>query len=211
MGLQLGKNFDRNYTVRIPFLDGHYNIGAFYNKRSSFLLFRVDPDFINKKAIDHSVKISMFKNLESSNFCETFLKLHSYRKSTLDISNQFQEIKSDYHYDVSFVMNETINLSRVEVDDRILYDTLTLYGLTLTAFSSEFIFLIAERQNIIKRLSKKVVRTTGVQIATTASLNLLNEFHEESITSGKEGLKPKIIDTEKVIKLSEVDKDLEEN
>ena len=78
MGLQLGKNFDRNYTIRVPFLDGHYNIGAFYNKRSSFLLFRVDPDFINKKVIDHSVKISMFKNLESSTFCETFLKLHSY-------------------------------------------------------------------------------------------------------------------------------------
>jgi len=203
MGLQLGRQFDRNYTIRLPFLDGHYNIGLFYNKRTSFLLFRVDPEFTNKKNIDHSTKISMFKNLESSMFCETFLKLHSYRKSTLDISNQFQEIKPEYHFDISFMLNETINLSRVEVEDRVLYDTLTVYGLTLTTFPSEFIFLIAERQNIIKRLNKKVVRTTGIQISTAASLNLVNEFHEESKNSGQEGMVPPIINTTKIINLSE--------
>lgn len=210
MGLTLGKAFDRSYNIRLPFLDGHYNIGMFFSKRSSFLLFRVDPDFSNKKVIDQAVKISMFKNLESSVFCETFLTLHSYRKSTLDISNQFQEIVSDYHYDVSFLLNETLNLSKVEVDDRVLYDTLTIYGLTLTAFSSEFIFLIAERQNIVKRLNKKIVRTTGCQIATSASINLMNEFHKERLTSGKAGLERKF-PTNEVIKLSDANQNIEES
>ena len=27
MPLQLGKSFDRNYNVRVPFLDGYYNAG----------------------------------------------------------------------------------------------------------------------------------------------------------------------------------------
>ena len=205
MGLQLGKQFDRCYTIRLPFLDGYYNIGLYYNKRSSFLLFRVDPDFVKKRQIDHTSKILMFKNLESSIFCETFLKLHSYRKASLDISNQFQEIKSEYHFDISFILNETINLSRLEVEDRILYDTLTVYGFTLTAYPTEFIYLIAERQNIIKKLNKKVVRTTGLQISTTASLNLVNEFHEESKKSGQVGLTYPNIDTNKIIKLSDLD------
>ena len=92
----------------------------------------------------------------------------------------------------------------------VLYDTLTIYGLTLTSYSTEFIFLISERQNIVKRLNKKIVRTTGVQIATTPALNLMDEFYKESLVSGKAGLEQKT-PTEEVIKLSEVDKDLEES
>lgn len=206
MGLTLGKSFDRSYNIRLPFLEGYYNIGVYFNKRSSFLLFRVDPDFTNKRNIDQSLKISMFKNLESSRFCETFLNLHSYRKSTLDISNQFQSVKDEYHHDISFVLNETMNLSKVEVDDRVLYDTLTIYGLTLTAYSSEFLFLVAERQNIIKRLNKKIVRTTGCQISTSAAIDLLNEFHQESLVSGREGTRSPI-SSGKTIRLADVDEE----
>lgn len=202
MSLSLGKTFDRCYTARLSILDGHYNIGVFFNKRSSFVLFRVDPDFPNINQIKHGIKISMFKNLESSKFCETFLKLHNYRKNTLDIRNQFESIKSDYHLDIGFVLNETINIAKVEVGDRELFDTLTLYGFCLTTYVNEFVFIICERQNIVKRLNKKVVRTTGLQIATTPSLTLLNEFYEESRTSGRLGLdvnQP----TNTVIKLNE--------
>lgn len=201
MGLTLGKSFDRSYDIRIPFMEGFYNIGVYFNKKSSFLLFRVDPDFSAKKTMDHSLKVSMFKNLESSKFCETFLNLHSYRKSTLDISNQFQSIKDEYHHDISFVFNETINLSKIEVEERVLYDTLTVYGLTLTAYASEFLFVIAERQNVIKRLSKKIVRTTGCQISTNPSIELLNEFHQERINYSGSQIPKVFIKTDEVIKL----------
>ncbi len=65
MSLTLGKLFDRNYTMQIPFLDGHYNIGTFFNKRSTNLLFSVEPDF-DDMPTKSGVKINMFKNLESS-------------------------------------------------------------------------------------------------------------------------------------------------
>ena len=42
MALKLGKSFDRNYNIRIPFLTGFYDIGIFFNKKSTFLLFSVD-------------------------------------------------------------------------------------------------------------------------------------------------------------------------
>lgn len=191
MGLSLGKTFDRSYNCRVPFLDGFYNIGTYFNKRSPFLLFRVDPDFPNQNHDSHGIKINMFKNLESSKFTETFLKLHNYRKNTLDIINQFQEIKADYFYNTNFIFNETLKLSKIDVEDRNpLFDTLTLYGFCLTAYSNEFIFVIAERQNIIKKLKKKVVRTTGMQIATSRAIQMLNEFHEESISSGRAGMEP---------------------
>lgn len=208
MGLTLGKTLDRLYSVRIPFLDGYYNIGIFFNKQSTFLLFKVDPDFSKRKNLERTIKISMFKNLESSRFVETFLELHCYRNNNLDIMNQFQEIKSEYFHDVNIISNETINLAKIEVNDRILYDTLTLYSISLTTYSNEFLFLIAERQNIIKKLNKKVVRTTALQIATTPSIAIIDEFYQEKLEHEQIQNKQIIIpsETKAIIKLSEEDK-----
>jgi len=187
MALTLGRSFDRNYKMRLSFLDGYYNIGIFFNKRSTFLLFKVDPDFSKVTNQKHGVKINMFKNLESSKFCETFINLHNFKKSTLDIINQFENIKSEYYHEISFLLNETLTLSKTEIGDKILYDTLTIYGFTLNSFMSEFIFILAERQNIDNKLNKKMVRTSGIQIATSSAIDLLNEFHEDNRTSGNEG------------------------
>jgi len=89
MSLVLGKSLNRNYNIRLPFLDGFYNIGLFYNTKSPFLLFSVEPD-ISFSELKHSVKVNMFKNVESSKFVETFLNLHNYKSYNLDIINQFK-------------------------------------------------------------------------------------------------------------------------
>lgn len=183
--LTLGHSFNRNYNLRVPFLDGFYNIQIFFNNKSSFLLFGLDSDFTQSKELKHSSKVNMFKNIESSKFCETFINLHNYRSNSLDIVNQFKEIKPDYTSDINFLFNETITLSKINVDENILYDTLTLYCFTIIPYLNEFVFLIAERQNIITKLSKKIVRSSGIQIATKPSLDLIEEYFEEAQTSKK--------------------------
>lgn len=195
MSLVLGKSFDRSYNMRIPFLDGYYDLGVFFSKKSSFLLFSIDSAFTSLK---RGTKINMFKNLEASVFCETFLKLHNYRKNTLDIINQFDSVRSEYDSYITMCMNEGVTIQKVQVNDKEFFDNLTIYGFTITSHFNEFIFVIAERQNIIKRLDKKIVRSTGLQIATTSSLQILQEFHEDSL-KGREG--KVILDTEKVISL----------
>lgn len=199
MSLKLGKQFDRNYNMRVPFQRGYYDIGIFYNKQSTFLLFSVDQ---NSRGTGGGAKINMFKNLESSKFCETFLELHNYRKNTLDILNQFKCVKPEYYHEVSFVFNETISLAKIEIDDKVLFDCLNIYGFTLSSYINEFIFVLTERQNIAKRFGKKIVRTSGLQIATGQSLDMLNDYHLESRVSGKAGLEYKT-PTSRVIKLED--------
>ena len=185
MGLKLGKSFDRNYNLRLPFLNGYYDIGIFFNRKSTFLLFSVEPTGVSE---GQGAKINMFKNLESSKFCETFIDLHNYRKNTLDILNQFKAIKPEYFHEVSFILNETLTLSKVEIDEeKTLFDCLNIYGFTLNSYLNEFIYIITERQNIVKKLNRKIVRTSGVQIATGTALKMLNEYHQESLTSGRYG------------------------
>ena len=58
MSLKLGKQFDRNYNIRIPFLRGFYDIGIFYNKKSTFLLFSVEQGL---RGFGEGAKVNMFK------------------------------------------------------------------------------------------------------------------------------------------------------
>ena len=210
MGLTLGKSFNRSLNMRIPFLNGFYNLGIFFNKKSTFLLFSVNPDFNKDVEYKHNVKINMFKNLESSKFCETFIDLHNYRKNNLDISNQFKNIKADYYQDISFLLNETLTLSKVEVNGKDLFDVLNIYGFVMNSYVGEYVFIITERHNIVKKLNRKIVRTSGIQLATSAALNMLDDFHKESLVSGKVGLEPKF-ETDEIINLADVDKELKLN
>lgn len=178
--LTLGHSFNRNYSLRLPFMNGFYDIQIFFNTKSSFLLFGINSDFTQSKELKHSNKINMFKNIESSKFVETFLNLHNYRSKSLDIINQFKEIKPDYTTDIHFIFNDTITLSKVIFESSTFYDMLLLYCFTITSLSNEFIFLIAERQNIISKLSKKVVRSNAIQISTKPALDLIDEYFEES-------------------------------
>lgn len=205
MSLKLGKSFNRSYNLRMPILDGYYNIGIYFDKKSTFLLFRVDPDF-SDSSFKHNIKINMYKNLESSKFCETFISLHNYRKNTLDISNQFEKIKDEYTHDVSFILNETITLSKIELYDKDVFDTLNIYGFTLNSYIEEFVFIITERHNVMKRIGKKVVRTSGLQISTTPALNTLDEFHQESRIQSRSGHET-IGSADKIIKFTEAEEE----
>ena len=203
MSLTLGKSFDRSYNIRIPFLDSFFDLGIFFSKKSSFLLFD-----LSRSTSRSSVRVNMFKNLEASMFCETFLKLHNYRKNTLDIINQFDSIKPEYISYVTLSINEGITLQKVQVGDKEFFDTLTIYGFNITTHLDEFIFVVAERQNIIKRLDKKVVRSTGIQLASAAGLQILQEWCEDSV-KGKEGTKVNL-DNQQVIDLTQTKLDEEE-
>lgn len=212
MSLKLGKSLNRSYSIRIPILDGYYNVSLFFDRKSTFLLFKVDPDFTNS-TFQRNIKINMFKNLEQSKFCETFISLHNYRKDTLDISNQFNKIRDEYLHDISFFINESIVLSKVQLNDKDVFDTLNIYGFSMSAYLEEFIFIITERHNIIKRLGKKVVRTSGIQIATTPALELLDDYNEERKNTSKEAKEGFVVRSmsDDVIKLSDAEKEATKN
>lgn len=200
MSLQLGKSFNRNYNIRLPFLDGFYEIGLFYNTKTSFLLFSVNSDFSqSKESIKHNSKVNMFKNIESSKFCEVFLNLQNYRNQNLDIVNQFREIKPEYTTDISLLNNETIINSKIIVDDYEIYDKLNLYYFTISSYSNEFLFLIAERQNVIPKLKKKIVRSSGIQIATTSAILSIDDYFNELLESKIKNVTKKIPSSESII------------
>ncbi len=182
MSLTLGKSLDRNYSLRVSLLNSFFNIGIFFNSKSPFLLFRVDndPSENNYENKINSYKINTFKNIESSLFCETFLDLYSFRNNSLDISNQFNKIKDYYINDITHIINENIILSKITYNDSIFYDQLIIYGFTLTIYDDQYLFILTERQNIISKLKRKVVRTSGLQIASSDALSIISDYRKNS-------------------------------
>ncbi len=182
MSLSLGKSFNRNYNIRLPFLNAFYDIGLFFNTKSSFLLFSVGS---SSSYFKEPIKINMFKNLEASKFCETFLDLHQYRGKNLDIMNQVKSIKDEQVGECIQILNENINISKYTQNDKSFFDALNIYCYTISGYENNIFFLIAERQHIVSRISKKIVRTTGIQIATNIAYKSLIEYHEEYLKYSK--------------------------
>lgn len=201
MSLTLGKQFDRNYNLRVPFLNTFCNIYIFFSKKSPLVLYNIDQD--NKAELDKSVNVKMFKNLTGSTFCETFLNLHNYRKNNLDIVNQFHDVKSELSSDISFICNESINLSKIIIEDRTLFDILTVYGFTLTSYINEYIFVVTERQHINQNLNKKIVRTTGVEISTNESSEYIKDINNKIKKDGVLGIDSKEDKSNQTIKLDQ--------
>lgn len=182
MSLRLGSKLNRSYSYRLPFNNGFYNITVFLDKGSTFSLFSIDTDFEGSSKTPGMVK--MFKNIEAAKFCDVFVNLHNFKKETLDIVNQYDCIKPDYTNEITMIMNETITLSKIKVQDRDVYDTMNLYGFTILPYIEEYFFMIAERHSIMKKLGKKVVRTIGLQISTPTTSKILEEYYEESRNAG---------------------------
>lgn len=201
MSLTLGKQFDRNYNLRIPFLDSFCNIYIFFSKKSPLVLYNINQD--DKHLNEQSTQVRMFKNLSGSTFCETFLTLHNYRKNNLDIINQFDNIKSEFSSEILFICNESINLSKIKIEDRTLFDTLTVYGFTLASYLNEYIFIISERQYIDQNINKKIVRTSGIELGTSNSFEYIKDINTNIKKDGIIGIDQKDNKSNKVIKLED--------
>ena len=110
--LTLGKSLNRNYNLRLSFLDGYYNIGLFFNNKSTFLLFSVDSDFSQSESTElkENIKINMFKNEK----CYT-------KENPLIISEDIIfEIMRDYNITLTFedidaIMEQCLDVAKVRI------------------------------------------------------------------------------------------------
>ena len=198
MSLRLGSKLNRSYSFRLPFNNGFYNVTVFLDKGSTHSLYKIDTDFGGSSNTPGMVK--MFKNIEAAKFCDVFVNLHNFKKETLDIVNQYDCVKPEYTNEIIMIMNETITLSKIKVQDRDVYDTMNLYGFTILPYIEEYFFMIAERHSIMKKLGRKVVRTIGLQISTPTTTKILEEYYDESKNAGLFDYKDQI-DRSKITKL----------
>ena len=166
--LKLGSSLNREYRIRFSFLDGFCNLGIFTNPKKLLVLFS-----LNSEVIDVYPKVQMNRNLRANLFCEKCINLYSYQSKSLDIKNQFNGIKKEHDSIISQTMNETIVISKINLNNKVLSNQLEIFGFTIIGFESEYLYVIAERQLINMERQKKIVRTCGIEIASSEAIDYI--------------------------------------
>lgn len=172
----MNEDFNRNYNMSIPFLDTQINIGIFCNTKTPDIMFTTDHNISETTQQLHGLKITSFTNIATSEFCDTFIKLNNYEQEKLSIVNQFSGIKDEYRYlnELHYIFNEDIKFCKHQFSpNHSTFDQFMVFGFGFNSMEGEYIYMIAERQCISTNIKKKIVRTIGLQIATSKSIEYL--------------------------------------
>jgi len=156
MSLTLGKSFNRQIKMRLPFQNYFYDIGIFYTTIINFNLFDVKPVYKHGNNPSDDVKINMFKNIEASEFCMNFLDM----KIENERPSKFITIKDKYQSDIYSNLTETIIMNNNNI--------MKIYLFSLAAYEDDFLYVMVERKNITKAKEDKIISTlSGIQIMTS--------------------------------------------
>jgi len=165
MSLTLGKSFNRQIKMRLPFQNYFYDIGIFYTTSINFNLFDIRPIYKHGSNPSSEAKINMFKNIEASDFCTDFLEM----KIENDRPSRFIAVKDNFQADIYCDFIETIMMSN--------NNNMKIYLFSLTKYDNDFLYILVERKNISKVSEDKVISTlSGIQITTSTVNNYLNEL-----------------------------------
>jgi len=157
MSLTLGKSFNRQIKMRLPFQNYFFDIGIFYTTIINFNLFDIKPVYKHGNTPLDDVKINMYKNIEASDFCMNFLNM----KIENERPSKFIEIKDKYQSDIYSNLTETIIMNNNNI--------MKIYLFSLAAYEDEFLYIMVERKNIAKTKEDKIVNTlSGIQIMTSS-------------------------------------------
>jgi hypothetical protein len=129
---------------------------------------------------DGRAKSIIYKDLKQSSFATTFLDIQDFQSPTLDIKNQFSNIKQDYRDRVQYVTNESIKLAKFPSPhdkSKTFESVLYLYTFRFSDYDDNFLYFLAERQHIDQALGRKLVRTMSIQVCTNQCLEDLNEMN----------------------------------
>lgn len=169
MSLTLGKSFDRQYKMRLPFKDFFYDVGVFYNTQMNFNLFDIQAVLkYNSDKEFTGITINMYKNIEISDFCHNCLNL-GYIDNRL---SKFNGIKEEWLDDVYCKNEEKVKISA--------NNYLRIFNFKIKNYNNnvnDFIYLLVERKNYLKKYrSDKIVTTlSGLQISTPASIEYFTQ------------------------------------
>ena len=165
MSLTLGKSFNRQIKMRLPFQNYFYDIGIFYTTSINFNLFDIRPIYKHGSNPSNDSKINMFKNIEASDFCMDFLDM----KIENDRPSRFIAVKDEYQSEIYCNFVETVMMSN--------NNHMKIHLFSMTKYDEDFLYILVERKNISKVNEEKIISTlSGIQITTSKVGFYLNEL-----------------------------------
>ena len=180
----LNDKFNREYTLKLNFLNRDCELSVFFNKNNLYTAFSLDQATYekNKKKSNSSI---IFFDLNKSLFAKTFLDLKNFNTNNIDIKNQYSSIYSQ-HRDIvgrEFYENIVLDTTKVSWHNQLQDNSIKLNIFRLSLYESDFLFLLCERQLIDPVLGKKIIRTSGYQLSNDNAIKYINSISSKYNTS----------------------------
>ena len=180
----LNDKFNREYTLKLNFLNRDCELSVFFNKNNLYTAFSLDQATYekNKKKSNSSI---IFFDLNKSLFAKTFLDLKNFNTNNIDIKNQYSSIYSQHRDIVSreFYENIVLDTTKVSWHNQLQDNSIKLNIFRLSLYESDFLFLLCERQLIDPVLGKKIIRTSGYQLSNDNAIKYINSISSKYNTS----------------------------
>jgi len=171
--ITFGTRANRRYSSYIPFMNKHGIVDIFFDKNSPFIGINLEHEFYNRIKNNSNIKYTIYKDIKQSPFSK-FLNIKSFSAKHLDVVNQFDNINEEYKNRVHYLSNESIKICKIKTrDGKYLDSMLHIYSFGMMSHENDYIYIIIERQHIDHILSKKIVRTYGIQISSVYALEEL--------------------------------------
>lgn len=150
-----------------------------FNKQSSALQFSVNQNSENGK---EKIFASMYRNLDDCKFCQTFFQLQSMKDDRYDYRFKFAGINRVFERDVFRFSKEKLDLQLPD-KNRSTNNYLLILGWKLYDMEDDIIFYFVQRRcyNNISRLN--ILRTMGLQFATSRGIETLDKYNEKLSSS----------------------------
>jgi len=148
-----------------------------YDKKSSALQFQLDS---NSNLIkDRIVKVQMFRNLDTCEFCKLFFDMETISNESCDYRGKFRGVKPLYARHLIQFLKEKYDF-HVNEKGKPSQNYMLVLGWKLQDSDNELLYYFVQRKCYNDATRINIVRTAGLQLATERGLDLLDRYITDS-------------------------------
>lgn len=170
--IELSDQLNRSVTIDTMINNIPMHVGILFNKRSSFLQFKICKS--KSYYEDRDIHITMFRQLSNSVFCKSFLFLENRTEGNIDYQNKFNGIKRNFKSEVFKFMAEKYDL-KIR-DNRKSNNYLLMLGFKLNGYEHDLNYFFIQRRCYNNVTNLNIIRTIGMQIANTKGLECMDKY-----------------------------------
>ena len=126
------------------------------------------------------LKVQMFRNLDTSDFCKTFLNLESAKDQRRDVRCKFNGVRPIYEKNLIAFSQEKYDF-HVSSKSKPPINYMTVTGFKLQDSDNDLLFYMVQRKCFNDITKTHILRSAGLQIATNYGMECLNKYISNNV------------------------------
>jgi len=129
------------------------------------------------KNLPSGFSIETYRDLNKSEFANTFLRLENLKNDSYDFESKFSGLNRFFEKDIYISIRELHNLRTGKSSDTIT-NYLLLLVFRFTSASDEYAYMLLQRRSYIKETHMNTIRSMGIEFSTERGRELMHRYKD---------------------------------